>query len=92
MIPKMRGLLKPTSKDEVDFAEATKDCSKNFMWWVDNQPAGNRAFIPDDTDREVCFSALKMYFCAAEEANIYLLSIVRCLEARERTCTTRFFV
>ena len=68
MIPKMRGLLKPTSKDEVDFAEATKDCSNIFMWWVDNQPAGNRAFIPDDTDREVCFSALKIYFCAAEEA------------------------
>ncbi len=68
MIPKMRGLMHQRVKYEVDFSEAVKDLSNVYLWWLDNQPAGSRAFIPDLADREVCFDALKIYSCAVEEA------------------------
>lgn len=68
MIKKMRRLLHPTMRDQVDYEEATKDCSNIFLWWIDNQPAGSNAFIPTYEDREICAAALQIYACAAEEA------------------------
>ena len=68
MVPKMRALLRPQTKDEVDFLEATKDLSNVYLWWLDDSPAGSRAFIPDIEDRDTCLAALQIYSCAAEEA------------------------
>ena len=70
MIPKMRKLLDPKLRDEVDFSEATKDCSNIHRKWLNNQAAGRRAFIPDDNDRDECYSALRIYSCALEESKL----------------------
>jgi len=70
MIPKMRGLLKPELRDEVDFNEAAKDCSNVFAHWLNNEPAGTRAFIPSKEDRDKCYAALQIYSCALEESQL----------------------
>ena len=70
MITKMRGLLTPQLRDEVDYKEATKDCSNIAVMWLKNEAAGTRAFIPDVNDRDQCYAALKIYSCALEESNI----------------------
>ncbi len=68
MIPKMQRLMDADVKYEVDFGEAVQDLSNIYLWWMDDQPAGTRAFIPDLRDREICLAALQIYSCAAEEA------------------------
>ena len=70
MIPKMRKLLDPKHRDEVDFSEAAKDCSTIHCKWLNNEPAGTRAFIPDVDDRGECYSALRIYSCALEESKM----------------------
>ena len=70
MITKMRGLLTPQLRDEVDYKEATKDCSNIAVMWLKNEAAGTRAFIPDVNDRDQCYAALKIYSCALEESNL----------------------
>ena len=68
MITKMRGLLHPSVKDEVDYAEATKDSSNILTHWMKGEAAGTRAFIPDINYRDQCYAALKIFSCASEEA------------------------
>ena len=68
MIRKMRGLLHPSVKSEVDYAEATKDTSNILVQWSHGYAAGAKAFIPDLGDRDLCYAALKILSCAAEEA------------------------
>jgi len=69
MIPKMKSLMASPVKFEVDFEEAAKDCGNIFLWWIDNQAAGTRAFIPSYKDREVCANARVVYSCATKEAS-----------------------
>ena len=45
MIRKMRGLIHPAIKHEVDFAEATKDGSNILAHWAKGDAAGRAAFI-----------------------------------------------
>ena len=68
MIPKMRGLLDPSMKSEVDYAEATKDGSNILTKWQSGEAAGTRAFIPNLQFRDECYAALKIFSCAEEEA------------------------
>ena len=68
MIPKMRGLLHPSVKSEVDYAEVTKDTSNILAKWLDGNAAGTSAFVPDIEFREQCYAALKIFSCAGEEA------------------------
>ena len=70
MIPKMKGLLVPKLRAEVDFTEALKDCSHIHYKWLNNEAAGTRAFIPDINDRDDCYSALRIYSCALEESKL----------------------
>ena len=70
MLTKMRGLLTPQLRDEVDCKVATKDYSNIAFMWLTNEAAGTRAFIPDVNDRHQCYAALKIYSCALEESNI----------------------
>jgi len=55
VITKMRGLLHQGVKHEVDFVEATKDTSYILARWMNGQPAGKKAFIPDADDRDECY-------------------------------------
>lgn len=68
MIPKMRKLLGPEAKSEVDFSEASKDASNILAKWSNDDVAGTRAFIPDLQFRDDCYAALKIFACAQEEA------------------------
>ena len=69
IIPKMRGLLDPAVKGEVDYAEATKDGINILAQWMIGDTAGTRAFIPDLKDRDECYAAaFQIYSCAGEEA------------------------
>jgi len=70
MIPKMRGLLDPSVKDEVDYAEATKDTNNILAQWEQDKAAGTRAFIPDLQFRDECYAALKIFSCAEEESKL----------------------
>ena len=70
MLIKMRGLLASQSRNEVDYKEATKDCSNIAVMWLKNEAAGIRAFIPDINDRDQCYATLKIYSCALKESNI----------------------
>ena len=54
MIAKMRGLLDPLVKFEVDYDEAIKDVSNVAFMWRMNAAAGKRAFVPDTEDRNLC--------------------------------------
>ena len=47
MIPKMRKLLNPRIKAEVDYIEAARDGSNILVEWAQGRAAGTRAFIPD---------------------------------------------
>ena len=47
MIKKMRGLLHPSVKLEVDYEVAVKDVSNVLFMWKMNAAAGSRAFIPN---------------------------------------------
>ena len=67
MIPKMTKLLDSKLKEEVDFSEAAKDCSNIHCKWLNNEPAGQRAFIPDANDCDECYSVLRIYSCDLEE-------------------------
>ena len=58
MISKMRGLLDPKVKAEVDYEEAAKDVSNIFIQWSEGEAAGKRAFIPTMNDRDECYAAL----------------------------------
>lgn len=57
MIPKMRGLLVPNLRSEVDYTEASKDCSNILYKWTNNEVAGTRAFIPNVADRDECYTS-----------------------------------
>ena len=70
MLSKMRKLMDPTVKGDVDFAEATMDCSNILRHWINGDAAGTAAFIPDLEDRDICYAALKIFSCAAEEAKL----------------------
>ena len=70
MLSKMRRLLHPSVKYEVDFAEATQDSSNIYRYWIKGEAAGTAAFIPDIGDRDACYSALKIFSCAADEAKL----------------------
>ena len=68
MIKKMRALLDPKLRSEIDFEEATQGCSNIFAEWSKGNCAGARAFIPGIVDRDRCIAALKIHACAVEEA------------------------
>ena len=68
MIPKMRKLMSPATKSEVDFCEAAKDASNILSKWSNDDVAGTRAFIPHLQFRDDCYAALKIFACAQEEA------------------------
>ena len=68
MLRKMRHLLDPHVRMEVDFEEASKDLSNLLAFWVAGDPAGTRAFIPDTRYRDDIYSALKIFSCAEQEA------------------------
>ena len=67
MMKKMRGLLDPKLRSEVDFTEAAIDCSNVFTSWSNNVAGGLRAFIPDVNYRDKYYAALKIHACAVEE-------------------------
>lgn len=68
MIAKMRALLHPSVKMEVDYDEAMKDVSNVAFMWRMNSAAGKKAFIPDLEDRDLCYNAVKIFSLAAEES------------------------
>lgn len=70
MIFKMRGLLSPSVKCEVDYEEASKDVCNVLLHWQKGEAAGKRAFIPDINDRDDCYAALKIFSHASEEAKL----------------------
>jgi hypothetical protein len=70
MISKMRGLLDPKVKAEVDYEEAAKDASNVWLQWSQGHAAGKRAFIPTIEDRNECFAALKIFSHAGDEAKL----------------------
>ena len=70
MIRKMRGLLHPSVKSEVDYEEAAKDISNVLFMWKMSAAAGKRAFIPDIEDRDLCYDAIKIFSLAAQEAQL----------------------
>lgn len=70
MITKMRGVLDPSLKYEVDYEEAVKDVSNALFMWRMEAAAGKRAFIPDIADRDLCFAAVKIFSHALEEAKV----------------------
>ncbi len=43
MILKMRGLLEPSMKSEVDYDEATRDCGNIFVKWINGDAAGTNS-------------------------------------------------
>ena len=70
MIKKMRGLLHPSVKSEVDYEEAAKDISNVLFMWEMSAAAGKRAFIPDMQDCDLCYDAIKIFSLAAQEAQL----------------------
>ena len=62
MIAKMRGLLDPKVKYEVDYDEAIRDVSNVAFMWRMNAAAGKCAFIPDIEDRNLCYNNEDIYF------------------------------
>ena len=70
MITKMRGLLDPKMKAEVDYEEASKDVSNVWLQWSTGEAAGKRAFIPTIEDRDQYYAALQIFCHAADEAKI----------------------
>ena len=70
IITKMRGLLDPKMKAEVDYEEASKDVSNVWLQWSTGEAAGKRAFIPTIEDRDQCYAALQIFCHAADEAKI----------------------
>lgn len=68
MIPKLRGLLDPSIKFEVDYQEATKDGSNVLSCWRKGDAAGTSAFIPSMQSRDECYNALKIFSCAEDES------------------------
>ena len=76
IIPKMRRLLDPSMKSEVDYDEATKDGSNILAKWQTGEAAGTSAFIPDIQYRDDCYAALKIFACAEEEAKLIPMEYV----------------
>ena len=68
MIAKMRGLLDPKVKYEVDYDEAIRDVSNVAFMWRMNAAAGKCAFIPDIEDRNLCYNAVMIFSHATEES------------------------
>ena len=68
MLKKMKGLLDPSMKSEVDYEEAVKDSSNVLTQWNNGDTAGKRAFIPNIKDHDECYGALKIFPCEADEA------------------------
>jgi hypothetical protein len=76
ILSKMRSVLDPKVRDEVDFVEASKDGSVILKQWVEGQAVGRKAFIPDLTDRDECFAAVRILSCAGEERKIIVNEFV----------------
>ena len=70
MLAKIRGVLTPQLRNEVEYKEATKYCNNIAFMGLKIEAAGTRAFIPDVNDRDQCYAALKIYPCALRESNI----------------------
>ena len=68
MIPKMRKLLSPAAKSEVDFREAAKDASNILSKLSNDDVTCTRVFIPGLQFRDNCYAALKIFARAQEEA------------------------
>ncbi len=68
MLAKMRRLLEPSIRTEVDYKEATVDLSNVLASWMMGKAAGTKAFIPDTRDRDEIYAALQIFSCAGEEA------------------------
>ena len=47
-----------------------KDISNVLLMWRMNSAARKRAFSPDIADRDLCYDAIKIFFLAAEEAEL----------------------
>ena len=70
MISKMRGLLTPSIKCEVDYEEASKNVCNVLIHWQKGETVGKRAFIPDVKDCDDCYAILKIFSHATEEAKL----------------------
>ena len=66
MISKMRGLLNPKVKAEVDYEEAAKDASNVWLRWSQGEAAGKQAFIPTIEDHNECYAALMIFSHAGD--------------------------
>ena len=67
MIPKMRKLMSPATKSEVDFCEAAKDASNILSKYLNDDFTCTRAFILDLQLHDNCYAALKIFTRAQEE-------------------------
>ena len=83
MLKKMRGLLHPKIKSEVDYKEAAKDVSNILSMLRMKTAAGKRAFIPDTEDCDLCYNAVKILCHATVEAG--LIPDESCKEFGEKT-------
>ena len=70
MLVKMKDLLDPLVKDEVDYEEAVENVSNVWKGWMSCEAAGKRAFIPTVSDHDECRVALKIFFHAVEEEKL----------------------
>ena len=77
MIPKIRKLLSPAAKSEVDFCEATKDASNILSKLWNDHVAGTRAFIPNLPFFHDYYAALKIFVCAQEEVKQILIEYIK---------------
>lgn len=67
IVRKLRGLLDPSIRSEVDYEEACEDFSPILVSWKADNPIGRRAFIPTEQDKCMAVNALRIINCAAEE-------------------------
>ena len=88
MIAKMRGLLDPTVKFEVDYEKAANDVCNVFMHWQNNSAAGKMAIIPDIDDCDECYAAVKIFHILTMKQNQYRESFLRILDLRASISTT----
>ena len=67
MLAKMRGLMHPILRCKVEYSKSAKDLSNVWHKWNNNQAVGTRDFVPDVNDQYKLWSALRIFYCAAEE-------------------------
>ena len=86
MISKMRGLLTPSIKCEVDYEKASKDVCNMLMHWQNGEAAGKMAFVPDVKDHDDYYATLKFFSYATEEEQL-IPGSAKDLEKMASTCT-----